>query len=230
MTWTIEGNIEGPVGPEGPDGPIGPIGPDGPEGPQGIQGPDGPQGEIGPDGIQGEEGPMGPTGPEGPTGTRIMGYFGDVRTPAELPPDGLIPIDWDGPGRPAAAYQMLESEALYYQPIAGDADPEWGDLWVFTTQFGWMNVGKIAGPQGPPGPQGEQGIEGPQGEQGIQGQDGPQGPIGDDGPEGPIGPEGDTGERGSKWYTGAGSPGVIVGAIVGDFYLDNNSGNVWELQ
>jgi hypothetical protein len=44
-----------------------------------------------------------------------------------------------------------------------------------------------AGPQGPPGPQGERGPAGPQGERGPAG---PQGPQGETGPQGPKGDPG----------------------------------------
>jgi hypothetical protein len=55
------------------------------------------------------------------------------------------------------------------------------------------------GPQGEPGPQGEQGPqgeEGPQGPQGAQGDVGPQGPQGEQGPQGDVGPQGPQGEQG----------------------------------
>ena len=151
-------------GPEGPPGPTGPEGPAGPTGPQGIQGP------IGPAGPQGNIGPEGPAGPVGET-FRIIGYFGDQTTPGDLPANGLIPIDFDGPGRPPVAIQMVEGTALYYQPAAGPTDPEYGDLWgYFPNLLQWSNLGKIAGPAGPPGP------EGPEGAQGPIGPEGPAGP------------------------------------------------------
>lgn len=52
-TWTLEGNLTGPVGPTGATGPQGPIGLTGPQGVQGIQGPQGVQG------IQGVKGDPG---------------------------------------------------------------------------------------------------------------------------------------------------------------------------
>lgn len=35
--------------------------------------------------------------------------------------------------------------------------------------------------------------------------------------------------RGSKWFSGSGLPGVVVGALPGDFYLNTQNGNVYEL-
>lgn len=51
----------------------------------------------------------------------------------------------------------------------------------------------VAGPPGPPGPQGvpgEPGPQGPQGEPGPKGEAGPQGPQGEPGPQGPKGDSG----------------------------------------
>ncbi len=50
-----------------------------------------------------------------------------------------------------------------------------------------VDLGRVVGPQGERGPQGE---TGPQGPQGIQGETGPQGPQGIQGETGPQGPEG----------------------------------------
>jgi hypothetical protein len=100
-------------------------------------------------------GPEGPTGPTGPTGISsvIIGDFGAVQTPAGLPPDGLIPVDWDGPGVPAVAYQVEVGQSLYYDK---PADPLDGHLfqYVGTTvdSDGWLDIGLIQGPPGPPGP------------------------------------------------------------------------------
>ena len=98
-------------------------------------------------------------GPKGPTGvsTIIVGSFGAVQTPAGLPPDGLIPVDWDGPGKPAVADQMTTGESLYYDPVVLP-DPLDGHLYQFvgTTidPLGWIDVGLIQGPEGPTGPEG----------------------------------------------------------------------------
>jgi hypothetical protein len=244
---------DGPTGPQGPQGdtgdigatgPEGPEGPTGPQGIQGIQGDEGPQGEIGPlgpqgvkgdtgdQGLQGDPGPTGPQGDEGDKGDpgdtfTIIGYFGDIKVPADLPSDGLIPIDWDGPGRPPVALQFEAGQALFYQPLAGPTDPEYGDLYAyFPDLLLWSNVGKLQGPPGPQGPQGiqgdtgatgPQGIQGPQGLQGIQGEtgaDGPQGiqgPIGDTGPTGPTGPKGDIGDTGLQGDIGPTGPTGPIG-------------------
>ena len=54
--------------------------------------------------------------PQGEMGVSsvIVGDFGAITVPADLPPDGLIPVDWDGPGNPAAAFQMEQGWSLYY--------------------------------------------------------------------------------------------------------------------
>jgi hypothetical protein len=57
---------------------------------------------------------------------------------------------------------------------------------------------------------------------------GPSGPAGPPGSTGAPGPTGTPGERGSRWYTGAGPPGVLPDDRVdGDMYLDESTGNVW---
>ena len=54
------------------------------------------------------------------------------------------------------------------------------------------------------------------------------GPTGPAGPMGPRGVQGDQGVRGSRWYTGAGPPGIIPDTrIEGDMYLDESNGDVW---
>ena len=65
-------------------------------------------------------GEPGPPGDEGPPGQsfQIVGYFGFTKTPADLPDDGIIPIDWDAPGRPPVEIPMEAGWALLYQPQA----------------------------------------------------------------------------------------------------------------
>jgi len=179
---------QGPAGPQGetgdpggPQGPVGPLGPEGPQGPQGEQGIDGPPGQIGPPGSTGDQGergdpgPEGPRGPEGPQGaagtaTLIVGSFGQQTTPADLPPTGLIPAGFDGPGRPAAATQLDPGWSLVYVVD--------GALWTFLPNWpgGWGSPGLVQGPQG------ERGPEGPQGPQGDRGEPGPGGVDLDIGP------------------------------------------------
>lgn len=205
---------EGPVGPEGPTGPTGQQGPQGIqgepglEGPGGPQGPGGPTGPQGPQGIQGETGAQGPDGIEGPPGSSavIMGSFGRQTVPDDLPPSGLIPANFDGPGIPANDYQMLRGQALVFSPD-DETHPHWGYLWTYVTtdEFprGWVDVGNVRGPQGPQGPQG---IVGPQGPQGVVGETGPQGPIGPQGDQGIVGPQGPQGVAGETGATGPQGP------------------------
>jgi hypothetical protein len=42
---------------------------------------------------------------------------------------------------------------------------------------------------------------------------------------GPVGPQG---VRGSRWFTGSGVPGTIVGQQLGDMYLDDATDHVWQ--
>jgi hypothetical protein len=72
---------------------------------------------------------------------------------------------------------------------------------VMPISIGWEPQGSfiqaytvvVAGPPGPPGPQGETGPPGPQGEPGPQGSQGPIGPQGEQGPVGPMAVSVDTG-------------------------------------
>lgn len=58
---------------------------------------------------------------------------------------------------------------------------------------------------------------------------GPQGPAGPQGATGAQGGMGGPGERGSRWYTGAGAPGIAVpdDRVDGDMWLDETNGDVW---
>jgi Collagen triple helix repeat (20 copies) len=92
-------------------------------------------------------------------------------------------------------------------PTPDPATTEWVPIWSPMSQ----------GPVGPTGPTGPTGSTGPQGPQGIQGV---QGPIGNTGPQG---------TPGENWFAGAGVPsGSLAGSIVGDWYLDTNTGDVYE--
>jgi Collagen triple helix repeat (20 copies) len=233
--WISPGILQAPPGPPGAQGPPGGPGPQGPPGPQGArgeqgaQGPTGPQGIPGGQGARGEQGPAGPQGPQGPTGQTgvqgppgqdgaaaiIVGQFGASKEPADLPPTGYLPPDWDRPGQPA--YQCRIGDALLFHR---EGHPQDGDLFGYVSQAnnptGWAEIGHILGPQGPqgppgidgeqgpqgpPGPEGPQGWMGPQGwpgPQGEQGIEGPPGPQGEAGPQGPEGPQGPQGERGTS--------------------------------
>ena len=92
-------------------------------------------------------------------------------------------------------------------------------------------IGPGGGPAGPAGPAGPTGATGPQGPPGSIGSIGPEGPEGDPGPTGPTGPPGSQGPQGTpgeKWFTGAGAPTTVAGAINGDWYVDSNNGNYYE--
>jgi len=134
----------------------------------------------------GGPGPPGPVGPPGPPGspgqtTLIVGSF-STRTPADLlvPPldAGLIPANWDGPGRPPGPVQLEVGWSLIYEPTGG--------LWTFVGDIAiggpWLNPGVVQGPPGVDGPPGPQGNPGPGGAQG------PQGPAGPVGPPAAVGP------------------------------------------
>lgn len=168
-------------------------------------------------GITGPPGRDGLTGPRGEPGssTRIFGDFGRVRTPDELPNTGLIPADWDGPGRPASASQFEYGWSYRYEVD--------GNLWVFVGTGNWPEAwievdGGVRGPPGPEGPRGEvgpigqtgavgpPGVMGPRGDPGqdstIPGPTGPMGPVGDRGPQGFAGPPGEVGPEGPIGETG----------------------------
>ena len=186
----------GPTGAEGLPGAMGLMGPTGPEGPQGATGPAGLDGipntiSIGSvttgdagtfasvvdsgEGLnhilnfiipRGEQGDMGPMGPEGPSGTSvtILGSYADIGTLQREHPNGT----------PGQSY------------LVGD------NLYVWSNNDGWTDVGVIRGPKGETGPEGkmgETGAPGAQGPQGIQGPRGPQGEVGPTGPKGDPGPE-----------------------------------------
>ena len=66
------------------------------------------------------------------------------------------------------------------------------------------------------------GPPGPKGDDGYIGRDGAMGPQGPRGPKGPP--------DGVEWFFGDGPPeGLILGAKVGDKYLDNLSGQIYTL-
>lgn len=258
--WSNIGAIQGPQGPEGPMGPTGDPGPEGPHGPsgptgatgargpagptglQGPQGARGPQGEIGPAGATGPAGPqgiqgeVGPHGDQGPAGEPavLVGAFGMSKTPADLPRDGFIPKNWDGPMNPPYDHQLRVGDALVYSLCPTDT-PTFGYVYSYVgvgfDEDGWISCGDIVGPagadgargpqgpMGPTGPTGPQGPKGDQGEQGPAGAQGPQGIAGHDGVDGaagPQGPKGDTGPQGPQGPQGLpGAQGPAGPAIVG---------------
>ena len=196
QSWQDWGVLQGAEGPQGPPGVTGPQGEPGVTGPQGIPGVTGPQGVPGVTGPQGAEGPQGPPGVTGPQGEPgpglvILGYYPTV---ADL-------------------------EAAVTQPRQGDIYGVGAEapytLYAYDAGDGWVDIGQLQGPQGPPGvtgPQGEPGVTGPQGDPGItgpQGNPGVTGPQGIPGVTGPQGEPGVTGPQGEPGVTGPqGIPGV----------------------
>lgn len=75
----------------------------------------------------------------------------------------------------------------------------------------WSNTGNIKGPTG------------------ATGSTGTQGPQGNPGTTGSTGAPGAAGARGSQWFTGAGAPSVVGGAVIGDMYLNTTNGDVYQL-
>jgi hypothetical protein len=181
-----------------------------------------------PAGVPGPAGPTGATGQQGISSV-IVGDFGAQTTPADLPPDGNIPADWDGPGNPAAAYQVLAGQSLYYDK---PGDPIDGHLFQFITTAidpsGWLDIGLIQGPMGPTGPTGAPGVDG------VVGATGPTGATGATGPTGPPLPLGglsgnalikDTDADGDVMWSGANGYSIRVGDNAG-FQFPGNGGIV----
>ena len=227
--------IEGPPGPQGNEGPVGEDGrpgeqgPPGQRGPQGALGPKGDFGPQGPEGIPGEYGPPGPQGPQGAPGQTVVIVGGLYNAdPATLPPSGLIPKNFDGPGNPPADYQMIEGQGLVYKPAAAlnaaTADNVFSFVGTSIVPAGWINYGAVQGPPGPEGPAGQTGPRGLQGLQGIagiqgpQGTQGPVGPAGQEGPEGPTGPQGPRGIQGPMGPQGPDGEAGIPFKVVGEFF------------
>lgn len=167
-----------------------------------LLGPTGPSGPSGPTGPAGSIGPTGPTGAKGDDGTSVN-IVGSVATSGDLPGAGNTEGD-------------------------GYITQDTGHLWVWDgTQ--WVDAGVIVGPTGPTGPAGLAGPTGPTGLAGATGPTGPTGSQGNTGAIGPSGPTGPTGIRGNGWYSGVGTPGTVPGSMVGDLYLDTNTGDVYKL-
>lgn len=121
---------------------------------------------------RGPQGPKGDKGEKGDTGTSLT-ISGTVDSEASLPKNPK-----DGVG------YMVQ-----------------GDLHIAKDGV-FVNVGRIKGPKGDTGPQGEQGPRGPQGIKGEKGDLGPQGFKGDQGERGPQGLKGDRGDVGPIGQTG----------------------------
>lgn len=176
----------------------------------------GPKGDPG----VGEPGPEGPPGPAG-TSVQIQGSVAN-----------------------AAALTTITTKAKGDGYIAQDT----GNLHVWDGTE-WDDVGLIKGPKGDKGDTGTAATvsvgtttTGAEGTAASVTQGGtaqartlnftiPRGATGATGPAstvpGPKGDKGDTGTRGSQWFSGAGAPGTISGAITNDKYLDTTTGDVW---
>jgi hypothetical protein len=157
----------GPGGPAGSAGPTGGTGPSGPTGPTGSVGPAGPAGSQGSTGNTGLTGPQGPQGPAGTSGQSaiIVGEFGASQTPANLPPDGVIPINWDAPGVPPSQLTMGIGQALFYSVN----EHVWCYVGLSMASSGWVDLGAAQGPAGPQGPPGNDGAPGAAGAAGPAG-------------------------------------------------------------
>lgn len=156
------------------------------------------------------KGPKGDTGAQGPAGPK-----GDPGEQGPIGPQGPQgPAGVDGKGVEIAG-QVPTYEALPTGLTAEDAGKGYlveadGDLYVWTGSA-FPAKGSGANFQGPAGPEGPQGPAGAQGIQGVKGDTGAQGP------------------RGTKWFTGAGTPTTVAGAVAGDMYLDTTSGTTYVL-
>jgi hypothetical protein len=101
--YSVQWNIQGPQGEQGPPGPQGIPGP---QGPQGEQGPPGPQGEAGPEGPQGEQGPPGPQGEQGPPGeSGISAFAGQACS------SGRVVVGFEPSGLPVCEFVTIMRDA-----------------------------------------------------------------------------------------------------------------------
>ncbi len=75
----------------------------------------------------------------------------------------------------------------------------------------WSKTGNLRGPAGPAG------------SPGATGATGPAGPAGNPGSAGAAGP------RGNRITAGSGAPTNLSGEMVGDLYLDQTTGDLYQL-
>ncbi len=156
----------GDPGPQGARGEIGPAGTPGATGARGDPGERGDQGATGPPGAQGAQGDQGEQGDRGESGSVVIVdqfYNAVIGT---LPGTGLIPVNWDGPGRPSTPYQMKVGESLQAQ---NPSEPNaMGQLFCFVgqtmTSTPWISLGPVRGEEGQQGAQGPVGPPGADGE------------------------------------------------------------------
>ncbi len=176
------GKLQGPKGDTGEQGIQGIPGIKGDKGDQGIQGVQGPKGDKGETGAKGDTGLKGDTGEQGPKGDK-----------GEPGKDGA-----DGTSIKILGKLNSEDELPLTGNI-GDAYVIGLNIWVWSKNNSWINVGDFKGPKGD---KGDQGIQGPKGDKGETGAIGPKGEVGATGAVGPIGPQGPRGERGPQGIQG----------------------------
>jgi collagen type VII alpha len=221
----VQTPVKGDPGPTGPQGPIGPEGPQGVQGIQGATGSQGVQGDTGAPGPQGIQGIVGNTGPQGPIGdTGPQGVKGDKGDQGDVGPMGPEGPQGDtGPEGPEGG-----SELVYNGEYPTDTPYTDGDI-VIHNGVPYLCVRPTSSPPIPWAMEGAglTGPEGPQGPQGIQGPQGVKGDTGAQGTQGIQGTQGNPGTPGEKWFSGSGAPAGATG-IVGDWYLDTATGDVYE--
>ncbi len=154
--------------------------------------------------IRGPQGAQGNPGPKGDPGD--PGPVG----PATLEPQGPWSavttyaqgdvVTWGG----SSYYALASPPAAGVPPTGTAGDPGTVDT---ATNAGWAYLA-VQGAQGPQGEQGQQGLQGN---------------------PGTAGSPGVTGPRGSKWFFGTGAPGVIADSLPGDVYLDQATGDTYNL-
>lgn len=182
----------------------------------------GPKGDSGSQGLKGDKGDKGDVGEAGIQG--IQGIKGDQGIPGVAGSDGA-----DGKG-----IEIAGSSATYASLPNGLGVSDAGKGYLVQTDgklYIWDGVAFPAQGSGVAfqGPKGDQGIQGELGNQGVQGVQGVKGDKGDKGDVGSTGTAGSDGARGSKWFTGAGVPSGVSGSIVGDMYMDTQTGDVYQL-
>lgn len=176
----------GAQGPAGATGPAGEAGPQGVAGPQGLPGVDGGEGPAGPTGSQGPIGSTGPAGPAGQSGGDGRGVLDTaVNSNGEL-----IVTFTDGSTDNVGVVRGPQGEAGTSVEVRGtvehaddldtvtaaDGDgyiaQDDGHLYVYDTDTGWVDAGKVVGPKGD---QGVAGDPGPRGSKWYTGTTPPQG-------------------------------------------------------
>jgi hypothetical protein len=92
-----------------------------------------------------------------------FGAFGRVLSPENLPSDGFLPANSDGPGNPAVSIQFIKGQGLIYS-LAPSYDANYNHLYSFVgtdiTPTGWVDLGDFSGPKGDTGAKGTDGKDG----------------------------------------------------------------------